>query len=46
MAMLSFNDLLINVTCFFRDSDTIDFLKETILPKIVNNKAAYNPIRI
>ncbi|MGI8600175.1 MAG: CheR family methyltransferase [Chitinophagaceae bacterium] len=43
---LLFNDLLINVTCFFRDSDIIDFLKETILHKIVNNKAAYNPIRI
>jgi two-component system, chemotaxis family, CheB/CheR fusion protein len=43
---LLFNDLLINVTSFFRDRDTIDYLKKTVIPKIVSRKAAYDPIRI
>jgi two-component system, chemotaxis family, CheB/CheR fusion protein len=41
-----FQDLLINVTEFFRDVDTLEFLKKTILPKIIKTKTIHDTIRI
>jgi two-component system CheB/CheR fusion protein len=41
-----YNDLLINVTCFFRDNDTFEYLKKNILPKLIKTKSASDPIRI
>ncbi len=40
-----YKDLLINVTCFFRDTDCMEFLKKTILPKIIKSKNN-EPLRI
>jgi two-component system CheB/CheR fusion protein len=40
-----YKDLLINVTCFFRDTDTIEFLKKTILPQLIKSKGG-DPLRI
>lgn len=41
-----YQDMLINVTNFFRDEDTIEFLKKTLIPGIINNKAPGEGIRI
>jgi len=41
-----YQDLLINVTTFFRDADTAEYLKKTLLPKIVANREFADPIRI
>ncbi|HWA35143.1 MAG TPA: CheR family methyltransferase [Cyclobacteriaceae bacterium] len=41
-----YQDLLINVTAFFRDPDALEYLKKTILPKIINSKKGNDPIRI
>lgn len=41
-----FQDLLIPVTSFFRDSPVFDTLQETVFPTIIKNKAASEPIRI
>ena len=41
-----YQDLLINVTCFFRDTDTHKFLKESILPKLLKNKKTGESLRI
>src|SRR5688572_13901927 len=41
-----FQDLLINVTEFFRDPDTLEFLKKTILPKILKTKTDNDTLRI
>jgi two-component system CheB/CheR fusion protein len=41
-----FNDLLINVTYFFRDPDSFDSLKKYIFPKILENIVSGQPIRI
>ena len=41
-----FQDLLIPVTAFFRDTQTFDNLCETILPTLVKSKSFTNPIRI
>jgi two-component system CheB/CheR fusion protein len=41
-----YNDLLINVTSFFRDPDTMEYLKKTILPRIIKSKGTSDPIRI
>jgi two-component system, chemotaxis family, CheB/CheR fusion protein len=41
-----FQDLLINVTAFFRDPDTLEYLKKTLLPKIIKNKTSGESIRI
>ncbi len=40
------NDLLINVTGFFRDPDVFDFLAEKIVPDLVRGRSADQPIRI
>jgi len=41
-----FNDLLIPVTSFFRDTKTFDNLCETVFPEIVKNKSDNRPLRI
>lgn len=41
-----FNDLLINVTTFFRDQDLSEYLKNTLLPEVIKNKKHNEPIRI
>ncbi len=41
-----YQDLLINVTNFFRDPDTIEYLKKTLIPRILKTKDAKDPIRI
>lgn len=41
-----YNDLLINVTSFFRDPDALEYLKKTILPRIIKNKSQSDPLRI
>jgi two-component system, chemotaxis family, CheB/CheR fusion protein len=41
-----YQDILINVTSFFRDSDTLEYLKKTVLPKILKSKAPNEPVRI
>jgi PAS domain S-box len=43
---LLYQDLLINVTAFFRDADSSDFLQRNILPKIFKGKAPNDPIRV
>jgi len=43
---LLYNDLLINVTCFFRDQDALEYVKKTILPKIIKPKRANESLRI
>lgn len=43
---LLYQDLLINVTSFFRDAKTFDCLSETIFPTIIKNKAVGEPFRI
>ena len=41
-----YNDLLINVTDFFRDKETFRYLKSTLLPKLIKNKKPGEPLRI
>lgn len=41
-----FNDLLINVTTFFRDPDLSEYLKANLLPEIIRSKRHNEPIRI
>ncbi|MEO6038982.1 MAG: chemotaxis protein CheB, partial [Saprospiraceae bacterium] len=45
-AGLLYNDLLINVTSFFRDPDTLDYLKKTLLPELFKTKSPDTPLRI
>jgi two-component system CheB/CheR fusion protein len=45
-ADLLFRDLLINVTCFFRDAEAFDFLRREVVPALVANKGAGDKIRI
>lgn len=40
------NEVLINVTSFFRDSDTWDYLATDIIPQIIASKHAEEPIRV
>lgn len=40
-----YQDLLINVTSFFRDPDSTEYLKKTLLPNIIKSKAN-EPIRV
>ncbi|MDF2876383.1 MAG: cheB 6, partial [Sporomusa sp.] len=39
-------DMLINVTRFFRDTQAFDTLKTVVFPSIVNNTAPHAPIRL
>jgi two-component system CheB/CheR fusion protein len=41
-----YQDLLINVTSFFRDTDTHKYLKETLFPKILKRKKEWETLRI
>jgi len=41
-----FQDLLINVTSFFRDTDTYKYLKSTLLPKLLKEKKPGDTLRI
>ena len=41
-----YQDLLINVTSFFRDTDTHKYLKETLFPKLFKRKKKGEPLRI
>jgi two-component system CheB/CheR fusion protein len=41
-----YQDLLINVTSFFRDKETTEYLKKELLPKIIKTKSSTDPIRI
>jgi len=43
---LLYQDLLINVTHFFRDEDTCEYLKNELLPKLLKTKSVANPLRI
>jgi len=41
-----YGDLLINVTRFFRDPETTDYLQTVVLPRLVRGKSPHAPIRI
>ncbi len=41
-----FQDLLINVTAFFREPATFDALRDRVFPVLASNRAADDPIRI
>jgi two-component system CheB/CheR fusion protein len=41
-----YQDLLINVTSFFRDDDSSEYLKKNLLPRITKLKSPSEPIRI
>ena len=45
-ADLLFRDLLINVTCFFRDSEPFDYLRREVIPELLRNKGAADTVRI
>jgi two-component system CheB/CheR fusion protein len=41
-----FNTILINVTSYFRDAAAWEFLRTEVLPRIIEGKAPYEPIRV
>ena len=41
-----FQDILINVTSFFRDPETFDLLKSSVLPRIVADRSASDAVRM
>jgi two-component system CheB/CheR fusion protein len=41
-----YTDILINVTSFFRDPDVFDELKQSVLPKLMQDRQPDEPIRI
>ncbi|MBK6998350.1 MAG: PAS domain-containing protein [Lewinellaceae bacterium] len=43
---LLYQDLLINVSDFFRDTEAFALLKTTVLPKLLKNKVPGEPLRI
>ncbi|TDE15351.1 CheR family methyltransferase [Dyadobacter psychrotolerans] len=45
-ANILYSDLLINVTNFFRDSLTMDYVKTELFPQIIKKKTSRDPIRI
>lgn len=45
-ASLLYDDLLINVTSFFRDADTMDYIQKVLLPQMIRDKRNSDPIRI
>jgi two-component system CheB/CheR fusion protein len=45
-ASMLYDDLLINVTSFFRDADTMDYLQKILFPQLIKNKPNREPLRI
>jgi len=41
-----YQDILINVTSFFRNPETFEFLENKILPKLMKDRSADDPLRI
>jgi two-component system CheB/CheR fusion protein len=41
-----YQDLLINITSFFRDPDTLEYLKKSVLPKVIKGKTPDEPVRV
>ena len=41
-----FNTILINVTGYFRDAAAWEYLQREILPRVIQGKAPYEPIRV
>ena len=41
-----FNTILINVTSYFRDAAAWDYVRTEVLPRIIEGKAPYEPIRV
>ena len=41
-----FDTILINVTTFFRDTQSWDYLREEVVPRLLKSKAADEPIRL
>ena len=41
-----YTDLLINVTSFFRETETFKFLKTNLFPKLLNSKSSEDTLRI
>ncbi|HZM83974.1 MAG TPA: CheR family methyltransferase [Candidatus Limnocylindrales bacterium] len=41
-----FNTILINVTGFFRDLEAWDYLRETVLPNLLESRAPDSPLRV
>ena len=41
-----YKDLLISVTSFFRDTEAFEYLKTTLLPKLLKTKTGDEPLRI
>jgi len=41
-----FNAILINVTGFFRDAETFEYIRHTIIPEMINGKEPDDPIRV
>ncbi len=41
-----YQDLLINVTNFFRDADAFEYLKKSLFPQLLKNKNANEPMRV
>ena len=41
-----FNTILINVTSYFRDAAAWEYVRTEILPKVIEGKAPYEPIRV
>jgi two-component system CheB/CheR fusion protein len=45
-ADLLFHDLLINVTCFFRDSESFDYVRREVIPELLRGKGVGDTIRV
>ncbi|MDB5239986.1 MAG: hypothetical protein JWP57_611, partial [Spirosoma sp.] len=43
---LLYEDLLINVTTFFRDAEIMNYLRQELLPQLVKHKEPYDSLRI
>ena len=43
---LLYHDLLINVTCFFRDLDSMEYLRKTVLPQVLKGKSNEEQVRV
>lgn len=43
---LLYQDILINVTHFFRDQEATDYLKKVVLPALLKHKSGSSPLRV